>query len=163
MEAAPHYETTWRDIVHVIGCEVAHASLCSVTEGHCMPNTCPGGESCVHHTYYIQAIALVSDPGDEASYSEVLELRTPTTWGDTVSTCAGNVCRPPQGVVGLDDVQAAIKVYQGTPVAPITWLDIDPSNLNQVPNQTIGVGDILKVIDGFQGKAYSGNGPKGCP
>ena len=87
---------------------------------------------------------------------------TPTTWGDTVSTCAGNVCRPPNGVVGLDDVQAAIKYYQNNRAAPITWLDIDPSNASQVPNQNLGIGDILKVIDGFQSKQYPGDGPRDC-
>ena len=111
----------------------------------------------------MQAIVFGFDPGDEGSYSEVLELRTPSTWGDTVSSCAGNQCLPPNGIVGLDDVQAAIKLYSGNPVAPITWLDIHPSGGNQMPNQTIGVGDILKVIDGFQGKPYDGLGPLGCP
>jgi hypothetical protein len=117
----------------------------------------------VHHWYELQAIRLGDDTGDEESYSEVLELHTPTTWGDTVSSCAGNECGAPNGVVGLDDVQAAIKVYQGVSVAPVTWLDIDPSNGDQSPNQVIGIGDILKVIDGFQGQAYPGDGPLDCP
>jgi hypothetical protein len=163
MQATPHYETTWPDVVHVIGCEIAHAALCDPSGEHCGPNSCPGVEPCVHWSYYIQAIALGSDIGDEKNYSEVLALRTPTTWGDTVSTCAGNVCKPPNGVVGLDDVQAAIKYYQNNWVAPITWLDIDPSNAAQTPNQNIGIGDILKVIDGFQGQPYPGDGPSGCP
>jgi hypothetical protein len=111
----------------------------------------------------VLAIQSGQDIGDEASHSVVLDLHTPTTWDDTVSTCAGNVCKPPNGIVGLDDVQAAVKVYQGSHVAPITWLDIDPSNGDQSPNQTIGVGDILKVIDGFQGQAYPGEGALDCP
>ena len=31
------------------------------------------------------------------------------------------------------------------------------------PNLTVGIGDILSVIDGFQGKPYPGDGPLGCP
>jgi hypothetical protein len=165
IQATPAYEITWPEVVHVIGCEVGHSALCDDSTGeHCGPNNCPGGlsETCYHHCYQIQAIVLGADIGDEGNYSEALELCTPSVWGDTVSTCAGNVCRPPNGVVGLDDVQAAIKYYQNNRVAPITWLDIDPSNATQTPNQNIGIGDILKVIDGFQGQPYPGDGPKNC-
>jgi hypothetical protein len=161
--AEPQYEYQWPETVHVMGCEIGHAALCSDSGGHCGPNLCPPGETCVQHTYQLQAIQVGQDIGDEGLYSAPLVLHTPSVWGDTVSTCAGNVCRPPNGVVGLDDVQAAIKVYQGVPVAPITWLDIDPSNGSQVPNQNLGIGDILKVIDGFQGQPYPGDGPLGCP
>jgi hypothetical protein len=111
----------------------------------------------------VQAIRLGHDIGDEAFYSEALALHTPTTWSDTVSSCAGNECGAPNGIVNLDDVQAAIKLYQGVPVAPITWLDLDPSNGIQSPNQVLGVGDILKVIDGYQNQPYPGDGPLGCP
>jgi hypothetical protein len=72
------------------------------------------------------------------------------------------VCTPPDGVPGLSDVQAAINYYNGNPGAPITWVDIDPSNGDQCPDQNIGIGDILKAIDGFQGNPYPGNGPKNC-
>jgi formylglycine-generating enzyme required for sulfatase activity len=163
IQATPAYETAWPDLVHVVGCQIGHAGLCDTSSEHCGPNLCPGDETCVHHSYSIQAIAQGYDISNEAYYSEVLELRTPTTWGDVVSTCADNICKPPNGVVGLDDVQAAISLYQGEPVAPITWLDIDPSNAAQTPNQNVGIGDILKVIDGFQGQPYPGDGPLGCP
>jgi hypothetical protein len=163
--ATPYYGDPWPDVVHVIACEVSHAATCDDSTGeHCGPNLCPGGmsETCYHHGYEFQAINAGSDPADEGNYSPALTLFTPAVWGDTVSTCAGNVCKPPNGVVGLDDVQAAIKYYQNNRVAPITWLDIDPSNGTQTPNQNIGIGDILKVIDGFQGKPYPGDGPMGC-
>jgi hypothetical protein len=160
---APHYEDQWPTIMHVTGCRIAHADLCDSSGMHCNPNSCPPGETCVHHWYELQAIRLGHDIGDEAFYSEALALHTPTTWGDTVSTCAGDECGAPNGVVGLDDVQAAIKLYQGNPVASVTWLDIDPSNGAQLPNQVVGIGDILKVIDGFQGQAYPGDGPLYCP
>jgi hypothetical protein len=163
--SVPYYGNPWPDVVHVIACEVSHAATCDDSTGeHCGPNLCPGGpsETCYHHVYEIQAIDEGADLFDESNYSVALVLNTPTVWGDTVSTCAGNVCKPPNGIVGLDDVQAAIKYYQNNRVAPITWLDIDPSNGDQTPNQNIGIGDILKVIDGFQGKPYPGNGPLNC-
>jgi hypothetical protein len=48
-------------------------------------------------------------------------------------------------------------------VAPITWLDDDPSTGDLSPNQTINLGDIQNSIKGFQGQPYPGNGPLGCP
>jgi hypothetical protein len=116
----------------------------------------------VQRSFHIQAIPSGQDLGNEANFSEALVLHTSPVWGDTVSTCAGNVCKPPEGIVSLDDVQAAVKYYQNNHVAPITWLDIDPSNGTQTPNQNIGTGDILKAIDGFQGMPYPGDGPLGC-
>jgi hypothetical protein len=159
---SPYYAETWPDLVHVYTCTIAHASLCDVSGEHCRPNGCPNGETCEHHCYQLQAILLGYQIGDEDNYSEALELCTPTTWGDTVGNCQANVCTPPNGVVGLDDVQAAIKYYGNIRVAPITWLDIDPSSGLQYPNQNIGIGDILSVIDGFQGNQYPGAGPLGC-
>jgi hypothetical protein len=160
--ATPYYANPWPDLLQVYTCEVAHASLCDVSGNHCGPNLCSGSETCVHHCYEIQAIVLGDDTEEEGNYSEVLELCTNSVWGDTVGSCPGNVCTPPNGIVNLDDVQAAMKYYENNRVAPITWLDIDPSNGDQCPNQNIGIGDILKAIDGFQGKPYPGNGPKNC-
>jgi hypothetical protein len=93
----------------------------------------------------------------------MLMLNTPSTWGDTVGSCTGDVCQPADGTVGLSDVMAAIKKYQGVDVAPVTWLDLDPSAGYEAANQVIGIGDILANIDGFQGKAYPGDGPLNCP
>jgi hypothetical protein len=143
--AAPVYSDVdftgeWPGLVHVMGCRIATGQI-----------------------YVIQAIQAGQDIGDEGSYSEALELHTPSVWGDTVSTCAGNSCEPPNGVVGLDDIMAGIKKYQSIDVAPLTWLDIDPSSGDQMPNQVIGIGDILACIDGFQGEPYPGLGPLGCP
>jgi len=90
-------------------------------------------------------------------------LHTPSVWGDTVSSCDGDTCLPPDGIAGLADIVAAINAYQGIDVAPLTWLDVDPSGDDSRPNQVIGLGDILACIDGFQGKSYPGGGPLDCP
>jgi hypothetical protein len=141
----PAYDTLsfsgpWPEVLHVTGCQIATG-----------------------YTYYVQAITIGQDIANELLYSEVLALHTPSVWGDTVSTCAGNECLPPEGVVGLGDIMAAIKKYQGINVAPLTWLDIDPSTGTQKPNQVIGIGDILGCIEGFQAQLYPGAGPLDCP
>jgi hypothetical protein len=130
----------WPDLLHVTDCAIA-----------------PG------QTYIVQAIDQGDDVGDEGNYSEMLMLHTPSAWGDTVGNCSGDVCQPADGIVGLSDVMAAIKKYQGVDVAPVTWLDLDPSAGFEAANQVIGIGDILANIDGFQGKAYPGDGPLNCP
>ena len=126
--------------VHVIGCEIVTGQ-----------------------TYLIQAIALGQDIGNEYMYSEALVLHTSSVWGDVVSTFNGNVCLPPDGIPGLADIMAAIERYQGNPVAPITWLDIAPSDGSDAPDQSVGLGDIMACIDGFQGQSYPGDGPSDCP
>ena len=156
------YKDQWHDVVHVYGCEIAHANLCD-GGAHCMPNGCPGTENCVHHSYHIQAIALGQDIGDEGNYSEVLELHTNSTWGDTVTSGPGGLMLPPDGVNGLADIMAAIAYFQGDHVAPLTWLDIWDSFGAGVPDQTVGIGDIMSGIGGFQGDPYPGDGPLDCP
>jgi hypothetical protein len=150
-------------VLNVYGCEIAHASLCPDMIQHCYPNLCPVGLPCTNYLYCVQAIAPGMDTGDEANYSECLWLNTNTTWGDIASSCAGNVCKPPNAIVGLDDVMAIIKCYQAVPVAPMTWCDIAPSSGTSLPDQNVGIADILGAISGFQGSPYPGVGPNNCP
>ena len=59
---------------------------------------------------------------------------------------------------------AAINYFLAVPgVAPMIVLDIAPSNGPQTPDQAVSLGDIMGAIAGFQGEAYLGNGPLGCP
>ena len=118
----------------------------------------------MQHSYHVQAIAISGDPGNENDYSEVLDLRTNTTWGDTVTSGTGGLLVPPDGVPGLADIMAAIAYFQGdTSVAPMTWLDIAPSTSSSEPDQVVGLGDIMAAIAGFQGDPYPGLGPLNCP
>lgn len=160
--AGVDFDGDWPEHVHVIGCEIAHASLCD-DGSHCRPNECPPPETCEHDWYHVQAIQIGENTAYEYKYSEVLELRTNTTWGDMVSTCQADVCRPPNGLVGLDDIMAAIGYFQGTiGLAPLTWLDIAPSQGCSNPDQIVGLDDIMSSIAGFQGEAYPGLGPADC-
>lgn len=160
--AGPVSVQTWPDVVHVIGCEIAHASLSDSTEKHCKPNTVVD-ENCVEHCYIVQAISASADVEDEGEYSEELMLCTNSTWGDTVTTGPGGLLLPADGVCGLADIMAAIAYFQGDLVAPLTWLDIAPSTLKNKPDQVVGLGDIMGAIAGFQGSPYPGGlGPKDC-
>jgi hypothetical protein len=129
----------WPNVLHVSDCEIATGT-----------------------TYEIEAILHGDDLADPTSYSEALVLITPTKWGDVVGTCPADVCQPPQGTANLDDIMAKIKRFQAIPVAPLTWLDDDPSTGDLSPNQTINLGDIMNSVYGFQGQPYPGNGPMGC-
>jgi hypothetical protein len=136
----PVYTDPWPDVLHVSDCEIGTG-----------------------YTYEVQAIGQGQDIGDENSYSAPTALHTPSQWGDVVATCPGDVCLPPQGAVNLDDIMAGVARFQGVNNAPLTWLDIDPSAGTDKPNQIVGLQDILRCVDGFQGAAYPGDGPTGCP
>ena len=129
----------WPSVVHLMGCEIA-----------------------TNQRYLVQAIMIGHDIGDEGNYSPSIELHTPSTWGDVVSTCFNNQCRPPDGAVGIDDILAGISKFQGIDNAPLAWLDIDPSTDDNLPNQQVNIGDILASLDGFAGRPYPGDGPLGC-
>jgi hypothetical protein len=58
---------------------------------------------------------------------------------------------------------AGITKYQATNDTPLIWLDIDPSEDSDTPNQVINLGDIMNSVRGFQGDPYPGDGPLGCP
>jgi hypothetical protein len=137
-----YYRTTeeWPSLLHVSDCEVATGQI-----------------------YCVQAIFDGAHPALEANYSPCLRLNTPAKWGDVIKACPGDVCTPPQGIACLDDIMAKIKLYQGIPVAPRTWLDDGPSHGSQSPNQVINLDDIQNSIRGFQGQPYPGDGPLDCP
>ena len=65
------------------------------------------------------------DPADEGNYSECLWLVTSPTWGDIVSSCQGQVCKPADGVCGLADIladlpgQRSADLFAGT--ACVAW------------------------------------------
>jgi hypothetical protein len=147
--AEPYYATAWGcysedppysiDVVHLMGCEISTGQW-----------------------YEVQAIGYGFPIGDEMYYSPELELHTPGFWGDTVSG-SGSPASPPDGVSGLIDIMSAIGMFQGNPVAPITWLDIAPSTGSATPDQVVGLGDIMGCIAGFQGEPYPGFAPLDCP
>jgi hypothetical protein len=121
-----------------------------------------GCEIATGQTYEVQAIPFGAPIGDKNSYSELLVLQTPTKWGDVVGQCPGDVCTPPQGIANRDDIMSKINRFQAVPVAPLTWLDDDPSDGIESPNQVINLGDIMNSVKGFQGDPYPGHRPLEC-
>ena len=135
----PVYREWTEDAIQVTGCEIA-----------------------TNQVYRVQAIAWGCDASVEEHYSAPLLLHTPTVWGDVVSTCFGNICLPPDGAGGIDDILACQAKFNGIDNAPLSWLDIDPSTGVNMPNQQVNIGDILATMEGFQGQPYPGDGPLGC-
>ena len=81
-------------------------------------------------------------------------------WGDVVSSFINNVWGPPQGTVNIDDAVAAIQGFQDVPSAPpLTWVDVEPEDINQVVN----FNDVLLIILAFQGDPYPFSAPANCP
>jgi hypothetical protein len=143
VDAGEWLDGDWPDVVHVKGCEIA-----------------PG------YTYEVQAIQFGSDEADEGSYSEVLELRTASVWGDIVSTCYFDHCLPPTGAVtepSIDDVLAVVNAFTGVRNAPLPWMDVDPVYADGEPEGLWAlIGDVLAIVNAFSGQSYPGNGPLGC-
>ena len=139
--APVYFESPWNDggVIDVMGCEISPDQV-----------------------YGIQAIEVDEDVFAESAYSTALELHTPSTWGDVVGTCFGEQCLPPEGQVGIDDLLAVLRRFQGVDVAPMSWLDISSTAQDGMPDQVSNLDDCLAVLAGFLGEAYPGGGPLEC-
>jgi hypothetical protein len=130
----PVYVDAWPEIVHVYAAEIG-----------------PG------QAFKVQAIPAGWDIGNEANYSEPLELPTVTLWGDVAgSDSTPGFCTPPDGVVDGHDVDALSGGMQG-PWCPLTWADLDP----EIPNGYINLDDVLAAAQATQGVPYPWSTP--CP
>jgi len=110
--------------------------------------------------YDVQLIESTCDPADEASYSTPLPLPTSALWGDAVGGTTGGIWQPPNGVANLEDVQALVQTFQGSPTAPpLTWSDLG----DEVPNQVANLSDALLDVLAFQGAPYPFSAPLDCP
>ena len=64
------------------------------------------------------------------------------------------------GLVNMDDIQAAIQSFEHTPGAPHwTWIDV----AEQVPDTVVNLTDIQFIIFGFQSDPYPFADPAECP
>jgi len=113
-----------------------------------------------NQSYDLQLIASICDPADEANYSVPLTLATSAHWGDAVGGTTGGVWQPPNGVTNLEDVQALVQTFQGSPTAPpLAWADLG----DEEPNQVANLSDALLDVLAFQGTAYPFSAPVDCP
>ena len=116
--------------------------------------------------YDIQAIDCICDPSIESNYSAALRLPTipqpdpavPKWWTDVVGAKVA-LWTPPDKVVNMDDIMAAVQKFQKVPDAPhITWMDVDP----EVPNVILNFTDIQVIVLGFKGNPYPYSAPEDC-
>lgn len=111
-------------------------------------------------TYVVQGIREMADPADETAYSVAATVATVAFWGDiTAGIDAFDVWLPPDDIVNITDVQAAVLGFQGLPAPPLTWLDLGDT----APNGVVNFSDIQLDAQAFVGTAYPYPAPQPCP
>ena len=81
-------------------------------------------------------------------------------WADIVGAKVEAVWSPPDEVVNMDDIQAAIQTFEDTPGAP-HWTRVDLED--QVPNMVVNMTDVQFVVLAFEGAQYPYCAPADCP
>ena len=114
----------------------------------------PGG------IYSIQAIDDACDTSVESNYSAALDLAT-GRWGDVSGNFVDGRWSDPDGNVDvISDAVACLSKFANSLGAPSkVRADLEPNS----PNLIIGITDVLKVIEAFQGFEYALAGPSDCP
>jgi len=85
---------------------------------------------------------------------------TPKLWGDIVGDFNGAAWEPPNGILNVGDLQAAILTFQaGASAAPLIWADVHP----EVPNRVVNINDVYALILAFKGEPYPFADPADCP
>ena len=132
----PFFSTDWPTVVHVADCEVVPVA-----------------------TYEIRATASGNTFAQPLEVSTIAEP-TPKKWADVVGSFLGAQWEPPNGVVNMDDVMAAVQKFQQLPSAPpMSYVDVD----DQVPNMVLNMTDIQQIVAGFKGEPYPFHNPVDCP
>ena len=113
--------------------------------------------------YYLRATL---DPhGGPLLFSEPTRfetIRRPATkcWADCVGAWDGSQWSPPNGVVNMDDVMAAVFCFKQVENRPRrTWMEVDDEGVNMVVN----FADIQMIVQGFKGQPYPFSDPAECP
>jgi choice-of-anchor B domain-containing protein len=108
------------------------------------------------HTYFIEAIAVGGDTGDEGAYSAALTLGTTPKFGDVNN--GGAVAGPPDGFANLVDVQSCILGFQAAQNSPKSWLEL----ADAVPGLVVNLSDAFTAVLAFQGSDYPHDDPCTC-
>ena len=110
--------------------------------------------------YALQRIASGCALDNEASYSPPRALATVPLWGDCVGENTGEYWTPPNDVVNITDVMAAVQLFLVRPTAPpLVWMDID----DDPPNTVLNFTDIFQIVLAYKGDPYPFSGPVACP
>ena len=124
------------DVVHIADCEIVPVA-----------------------TYEIQATL------DDIIFSDPLELPTIARpgikyWGDVTGEWDGIRWKGPNGTVNMDDIQVAVRYFQGQPNKPQRhWVDVDP----EVPDRVVNMADVFMLVQAFRSAEYPFSGPDACP
>ena len=104
--------------------------------------TPPGGPFSADEVFY-----TILRPGDKC-------------WGDVVGEWTGAVWTPPNQVVNMTDIMAAVFFFQHAPNEPFKpWVEVD----DQGPNMVVNFGDIQQLVLAFKGAPYPFSNPGACP
>ena len=102
---------------------------------------------------------------DGVLFSDPLSLQTIAKpgsrfWADVAGSKVGTTWQPPDEIINVNDVQAALARFSLDPEAPHkTWIDID----GESPNYLINVTDVQQILLAFLDRPYPFSSPAGCP
>ncbi|MBI4718956.1 MAG: S8 family serine peptidase [Planctomycetes bacterium] len=134
--SAPVARVWWEPVIHVGACQIVPAA--------------------------VYEVRTTADYGQTLSTPRLLPTAArpmPKYWGDTVGVFDGVAWTPPNNVVAVSDFFAAVRRFQGDPLAPhITWVDVH----DVVPNGVINLTDVFLLIKAFQGEPCPYSGLSGC-
>ena len=118
------------------------------------PNIVPGAR------YEVRAIPYSCDTSDPANYSEPLSIAT-TEFGDTITSCEGCPCGPPDGSVDIIDCVGILDRFVSAPCSPLkARVDLVPGT----PDRQINVTDLAGCLyNAFLGIGYNFSIPERCP
>lgn len=131
-----YFSASWPELLHLGDCPIVPAA-----------------------TYALRATPDGINFEDPHAIETILEP-APKKWGDVVGEYSEGEWTPPNGVVNMDDVMAAVQKFLDDPNAPhLTWIDVEGEEPNAIVNMT----DILQIVRGFKGEPYPFSDPVLCP
>ena len=109
--------------------------------------------------YEVRAVDCIDGDINRDVCSESLTVST-SKYGDTILSCAGCPCEPPEGIVNVIDCKAIADRFVSASCAPIkARVDIEPG----IPDRVINVTDLVACFfTGFPGVDYSLSEPQRC-
>ncbi|UCE59028.1 MAG: M28 family peptidase [Phycisphaerales bacterium] len=147
----PFFGSAWPEVLHVGDCEIGPAA-----------------------TFEIR-----STPCGELFVENLLEVGTilrpfPHYYGDTVGMGTGELpplpgFTPPDQIVNVNDVTAYLLTAEGdaTPSVHETWVDLHGLEDGTVPNYTLNVSDLQRILFGLEGQEFTDSpdqlDPFDCP
>ena len=111
-------------------------------------------------TYAIQGVEMSGGLESTPLHIQTIAWPDPKYWGDVVAELAtGNAgWTPPNEVVNITDVQAAVNGFEGVNNPADTWVDVEP----EVPDGDVSMADVHLIVLAYQGDPYPFGDPAQC-